>query len=588
MTPLNTDARRLRATIDGRAAFAMAAVALGAALVALLGRVGAPDRLVGALGPALGLTALATLGVLARSMRVTQFYTAGREQPAPYAALAFAALAAGLFPPFAPPALDATAIGGVALGLAIGLALAALGFGPLLRKTGALSVSDLVAQRFPNVALRVAAVALVGAIGALAALAGAEGAARALVEGTGVSHGAAIALIGAALILIVTPGGLSGVVWAAAGVAVLLLVGLGLPLALSLLGGERPPFPLIGDVGRWGEALQRLDAWRPAAEPLSIDASEIVALTLGLAAFAPLLAPAVATPSRRGAQRAGILGLAWCGALAIVFATAIAAAALALGQATDGVRLEDLPNLLSAASGRGLLTICGASAPNLAAAKAACAASPTFSGALRASDVGTSGEFLLIVSPSLRGFGAAMSGFTSAGLAGAGLALAAAGVHTLGVALGQDFLHRMRDSHAVTSRRLAITRAVMIGAVVVGASLLVLRPLEPAALIGAALALSAATVTPLLLLTLWPRANANDAAIALLASLATGETVLIASGSTSFDHLAKAAILACVAGLAGGIAASLPRKADPMSEGAAFLNGVLHGESDVLSPDKGA
>ncbi len=53
-----------RAGVDGRVAFAMAAFALGAGLVALLDRVGVPEKLVGALGPFLALFWLYIICVL--------------------------------------------------------------------------------------------------------------------------------------------------------------------------------------------------------------------------------------------------------------------------------------------------------------------------------------------------------------------------------------------------------------------------------------------------------------------------------------------------------------------------------------------
>ena len=62
--PLTDEDLLERASIDGRVAFAMAAFALGSGLVALLDRVGVPERIVGVLGPVLAMAGLALIGVL--------------------------------------------------------------------------------------------------------------------------------------------------------------------------------------------------------------------------------------------------------------------------------------------------------------------------------------------------------------------------------------------------------------------------------------------------------------------------------------------------------------------------------------------
>src|ERR1700722_7885291 len=94
---------RERAKIDGRACFAGAAYLMGVGLIFLLGRVGAPDGLVQALGPLFALSGVALLGALTRSTRVPPVFIADRPIPAVYAGLSFAAFAAGLFLCLGPP-----------------------------------------------------------------------------------------------------------------------------------------------------------------------------------------------------------------------------------------------------------------------------------------------------------------------------------------------------------------------------------------------------------------------------------------------------------------------------------------------------
>ena len=136
-----------RDRIDGVAVFAGAAFLTGMGLVAALARVGAPDRLVEALGPLIALFGLVTIGALTRTARLADFLAARRAVPPAYGGLAFAATAAGLV-----LALDAGPTGRSPLpwpAVALGLGGAALIVGPLVRRASASALSDVLATRFP-------------------------------------------------------------------------------------------------------------------------------------------------------------------------------------------------------------------------------------------------------------------------------------------------------------------------------------------------------------------------------------------------------------------------------------------------------
>ena len=69
---------RDRERIDGLATFAAAAFLTALGLVAALARVGAPDRVVAALGPLIAVIGLAVLGVVNRTARLGDFLAARR------------------------------------------------------------------------------------------------------------------------------------------------------------------------------------------------------------------------------------------------------------------------------------------------------------------------------------------------------------------------------------------------------------------------------------------------------------------------------------------------------------------------------
>ena len=581
---------RDRAAIDGRVAFATAVFLLSSGMCVLLDRIGAPERLVALLGPLIGAAGLATIGFMLRSMRISSFYTAGRATPGGYAGLALTAVGAALAAPLTPPVPLGLSIQGLLLGLGTGLGLAALAVGPLLRKTGAFSITDLLAARFPNLALRIGALLVVSLVGLCVGLAGLAMSLRAMAQATAFGPAACSILAGVLVALIVVPGGLAGLIWSAAAAAGLLIAGVAAPLVVIIASGATIPLPMLGDPAAFAQAMARIEEWQVATSaPGEHDGLIMVAMALGLAALAPLLAPCVATRSLGEARRGGLMGLAWCALLALMALGVMAASALALQSGLTGLRLADAPPFLLEASGRNMITICGRNPANLAELRAACEALPGFAGLLRSSDITASGDYLLLGLAQLRGFGPALSGLAMAGRMAVALVLSAAGFLALATALGNDAFYRMREVSALTSRRLAVTRIILLGTIAASTLLLLRYGVEPRPLIGLAVGLSAATVAPLLLLALWPRATGQDAAIALIAGLAVAEVSIAFGGAApGLDLLAVAAVAGFAAAILAGLGASFLHAPDPTSPGEAFVHAMLHQDGDVLDPDKGA
>lgn len=591
--PLSDEDLIDRASIDGRVAFAMAAFVAGASLVALLDRVGVPERIVAVLGPALALCGLALIGLLLNAVRVSRFYAAGRAVPAPYAGLALVALTAGFALPFAPPG-NAAPPGDLALGLGVGLCIAALVTGPLLRKTGAFSLPDLIAARFPFLSLRLGVVAVVAGLSLAVAAAGFELSVRVFEAALGSSRPLAAALSGFVLLFIVLPGGMSGVVWGATGAAGMLLAGLALPLMVMMASGETLPAPVLGDGAAWADASKLIQLWH-GAEKGAVASSGggwliVIAVALGMGAMAPLLGPSATTRDAAAARQAGVSSLVWGVIVAAVIGVTIAASALLADQWMTGERPDRLPGFAYRAAASDLMSICGFAAASADSALAVCEKATGFRGlVLRPQDFAPSGLWLTLSLPELRELGVAFAGLTGAALLAIGLVLSGAGFCALGAALGHDALYRVRESHALTSRRLAMTRVIMAIAIVALGGLLARQGLDPRKLIGIALVLSASAIAPLLALSLWPRANGLDASVTLLAGLCIAGGVIAASGHAPDPFaLALAAVAGACGGFVLGVAASFAHPHAAASEGSMFVRNVLHGETDILHRDKGA
>ncbi len=579
-----------RATLDARIAFVTASFLVAYGFAALLDRIGAPERFVGAAPAWFTLIALAALGFLLHSMRVSFYYAAGRAVPAAYSGFANAAVAIALLLPFATRLAGHSWWFGVVGGAFLGYAGAALFLGPLLRSTGAFSISGLLAARFPETGARFGLIFAVALSSGLLAVAGCGIASDALIDLTGAGRVFSAFTVAAAALVIAGPGGLGGAVWAAAAAGGVALCGFGWPV-MTLAVQDQLPVALFGAAG-WREAGELLAAWRVMPGPMSfeIEFGATVALAMAVGALAPILAPAVTTEDAAAARRSGVASIAWTLLFALLVAAGVAASALGFAAATAGQPAERLPPAVYAASGRGLVSVCGASIRTPSQAQRACAAQRIPPATpLGVADVRpVEGGYLLGALAGVTDLGAAASGLLASAIVALGLALAAVSLHACGAALGHDALYRLRGQVDLTSRRLAITRLALVVVATLGYVASVTQSVTPAGLVALALAISGACVAPSLALAFWSRAGDREALAALVGgALALVVALLVAGPGRKIDVYALAALAGATVGLAAGVVSGLASGArKPHAE--AFVAHALRGDGELLAPDKGA
>lgn len=584
---LTDDERLDRASLDGRVAFAAAAFGLGAALIVLLDRIGLPENAAVLLGFILGVALVSTIGVLLRSVRISSFYAAAHAIPASYAGLAgagaIAAIALILWPPL-PVGLSVKVLGFGLLGGILGLGLVSA---PLLRKSGAFSVSDLFATRFPGLIFRCLVILVIVPLCVLTAAAGFETSIQILGTQLGVARPTAALVTGIILLVAIVPGGLAGSVWTAAAGGGMLVAGLVLPLIVLAGRGTDVALPYVGTAGAFEHGIERAGAFLQDFGAGQSAGWLAVPLAFGLIGFAPLLSNSIACRDRRGAQHMQVAMTGWLVVVFVALAATLATTAIGIDLQLLGQRPDRLADSVYRASADGFLDVCGRSVPGPAQARAACAAVDDFAAVIRPSDIAVAPQYLLFGLSQSRGLGGAFAGFAAVGWFVVCLALAGAGLQGVATALGHDLVYRIRDRRAITSRRLATTRLVLILSIIAVTVGLARHGADQRVLIGAALLLSGVAVTPLMLLSLWPRAGTLEATLTLAFGVGSALAVLLYSSAEATARLGEAGLTGLAVGLAVGFLVSL-RPGAAAAPGTPFVDSLLHGTSDALAPDKGA
>ncbi len=206
-------------------------VAVAAPLMVVLERIGVPALLLLGLTAALAMLLVVLGAASGGTMRLPVYLTAGRDLGGVAAGLAFAACL---------PA--AASLGTVAWqGLALGLAILVLG--PVLRRSGAVSIPTFLAARYGGRSLRFLTALLLAPAACVLGAAGLSTAARALQATLQLGAGTALSLCTVAALIVLVPGGGRSLARAAVVAGFLLLVAAAIVVGLSfwsgLLPGER-------------------------------------------------------------------------------------------------------------------------------------------------------------------------------------------------------------------------------------------------------------------------------------------------------------------------------------------------------------
>jgi cation/acetate symporter len=135
-------------------------------------------------------------------------------------------------------------------------------------------------------------------------------------------------------------------------------------------------------------------------------------------------------------------------------------------------------------------------------------------------EIAIGGDLIVLATPEIAGLPYVISGLVAAGGLAAALSTADGLLLTIANALSHDVYYKMIDPSAPTTRRLIVSKALLLVVALVAAYVTSLKPGNILFLVGAAFSLAAAAFFPALVLGIfWKRANRLGAVVGMLGGL---------------------------------------------------------------------
>ncbi len=143
-------------------------------------------------------------------------------------------------------------------------------------------------------------------------------------------------------------------------------------------------------------------------------------------------------------------------------------------------------------------------------------------GIVQLAEITIGGDLIVLATPEIAGLPYVITGLVAAGGLAAALSTADGLLLTIANALSHDVYYKMINPHAATTRRLAISKGLLLVVAVFAAYVTSLKPGDILFLVGAAFSLAASAFFPALALgVFWKRANKWGAILGMSAGLGT-------------------------------------------------------------------
>jgi cation/acetate symporter len=515
-------------------------------IIGILEWLGVPNQILGYLFVAMTIAVYAGIGIISRTMQVSEYYVAGRRVPAFYNGMATAAdwMSAASFIGMAGTLYNQGYQGlGFVLGWTGGYVLVAVLIAPYLRKFGAYTVPDFLGARYGGNFARVLGVIVLFCCSFTYIVAQVYGTGIVTSRFLGIPFEVAI-FVGLGGILVCSMlGGMRAVTWTQVAQYIVLIIAYIVPVLI--LSTERTGVPLpqlmygqvletVSSLEQTKEAVQGATAH--IATPANTTAwvnflALILCLMIGTASLPHVLMRYFTTPSVRDARKSVGWSLLF---IFLLYFTAPAYAVFAKAEVYQNVLGADVSSAAAVQAlfdqagwilnyGKlGLVKLCGADLSKLGEAAnyadavfQACQAKGT--AILNFPNLTIDNDVIVISTPEIAGLPYVISGLVAAGGLAAALSTADGLLLAIANALSHDIYYRMIDRHASTARRLTIARILLVGVALVAAYVASTKPSDILSMVAWAFSLAAAGLfIPLTLGVWWKRTTSAGAVLGMI------------------------------------------------------------------------
>lgn len=489
-------------------------------ILAILEQAGVPNQIIGYLFVALTIGVYAYIGILSRTMEISEYYVAGRVVPAFYngmatgadwmSAASFISMAGGLY-------LGGYGALGYVLGWTGGYVLVAILLAPYLRKFGQFTVPDFLGTRYEGNTARICGVIVLFCASFTYIVAQTYGIGIITSRFLGIPFGVAI-FVGLSGILVCSMlGGMRAVTWTQVAQYIVLIVAYLIPviwLSTKKYGIPIPQLTYGQELKHIAELEQQLGiakahvgAFTDAKGQFSwVEFNNFWALVLclmvGTASLPHILMRYFTTPNVRAARESVGWSIFF---IFLLYFTAPAYAAFAKNEVYSNVIGQSIAALPAWVNNwsqvGGLLTIKDANGD----------------GILQLTDFIINQDIIVLSMPEIAGLPYVISGLVAAGGLAAALSTADGLLLAIANALSHDIYYKIIDRTASTARRLIVARVLLVGVAIIGAAVAGTRPSGIIQMVAWAFSLAAAGLfAPLVMGIWWKRTNAVGAICGML------------------------------------------------------------------------
>jgi cation/acetate symporter len=490
-------------------------------LLGILEQFGVPNRVIGYAFVALTIGVYAYIGVLSRTMELSEYYVAGRVVPPFYngmatgadwmSAASFISMAGGLY-------LQGYGGLGFVLGWTGGYVLVAILLAPYLRKFGQYTVPDFLGTRYEGNAARVAGVIVLFCASFTYIVSQCFGIGIIVSRFLDIDFTIAI-YVGLVGILVCSMlGGMRAVTWTQVAQYIVLIIAYLVPVIWLSTKEYGLPIPEL----TYGQALkeiaqfeQQFGITKPHVAPFTNAAGQftwqefnnfwalVLCLMVGTASLPHILMRYFTTPSVRDARKSVGWSIFF---IFLLYFTAPAYAAFAKLEVYQNVIGKDIASLPAWVQNwsqvGGLLSIKDANAD----------------GKVQLAEFIINQDIIVLSMPEIAGLPYVISGLVAAGGLAAALSTADGLLLAIANALSHDIYYKMLDPKASTARRLTVARVLLVGVAIVAAYVAGTRPSGIIQMVAWAFSLAASGLfVPLVMGIWWKRTTATGAVCGMIA-----------------------------------------------------------------------